>query len=198
MSFIEKTMFEVLVSNSTKNDTQNVAGKFGTYSDGTFSPDICPAGFLCRQAALIHSEGYKNFGILSGNSWYFVSAADGKTNQSEKTGIYAFNSYDVNKVRIGENCYNVGADTLGLCLPSNEMGDFTELIVGEQYGFGTGNFSAVPNISSQKYASVENGLWVPCENPPSSGIYAQILRSKNMNEGTSNWGTEYVLKIFKA
>lgn len=200
MALIQKTMFEVLVSNSTRNGTQNVAGKFGTYADETFTPDVCSAGFMCEQAALIPSEGYEAYSILNGNTWYFVAATDGEiTGQpGDHTGIYAFNNYDVNKVTSGELQYNLGANTLGLSLPADTRGDFTELIVGEQYGFGSGNFSAVPNLETQGYATISNGLWTPATEAPASGVYAQILRSKNVTEGTSNWGTEYVLKIFRA
>ena len=192
-------MFEVTVSNSVRNQTQNVPGKFGTGTGASFAPAVCQAGTLCVQNGLIPSEGYEAFNILNGNTWYFNAATAGKVvgNTGDHTGIYAFNNYDVNKAtsQDGELQWNLGANTLGLSLPQNTRGDFCELIVGEQYTWGKDNFTAVPT-TEQKFATIANGQWTPVAAAPTDGsVYAEILRTKPVNEGTTFWGDGYVLAI---
>lgn len=201
------SMFEVTVSNSVRNQIQNVAGKYGTGTGTSFVSAACPAGTLCVQNGLIPSEGYEsivdasnNPKILNGNTWYFNAATNGKSGGmlGDHTGIYAFNNYDVNKAVSGDNRWNLGANTLGLSLPAGERGDFTELIVGEQYTWGKDNFSAVPT-AAQKYATIASGKFTPAAAAPTDGsVYAEILRTKPINEGTTFWGDGYVLRIRRA
>ena len=197
MAYIAETLFEVKVSNSVRNQTQHVAGKFGTNTGDSFVPADCSAGFLCVQNGLLPLEGYESFSLLNGNSWFFNPATNGTSGgrYGDHTGIYAFDNYDVNKAVSGANKWNVGANTLGLGLPAGERGDFCEIIVGEQYTFGKGNFSTAPTASS-KYATIANGLLVASADAPAagSGVYFEILRSINMNEGTSYAGAGYVLR----
>ena len=202
MAFIDKTMFEVTVSNSVNNQTQNVPGKFGTGTGSGFEGADCSAGMLCVQNGLIPSEGYESLAtpILNGNTWYFNAATNGGAGRlGDHTGIYAFNNYDVNKAVSGANQWNVGAKTLGLGLPAGNRGDFCEIIIGEQYTFGRGNFSTAPT-SGSLYATIANGLLVASASAPDqgSGVYFKILREKNVNEGTSFWGTGYVLQAARA
>lgn len=192
-------MFEVTVSNSVRNQIQNVPGKFGTNTGSSFVPAECYAGTLCVRNGLIPSEGYESFNILNGNTWYFNAvtsgAVDGRT--GDHTGIYAFNNYNVNRAVSGDNAWNLGANTLGLSLPANERGDFCELIVGEQYTFGADNFSTA--VSTNGYATIANGKLVPAAAAPTDGtVYAKILRTKPMNEGTEYWGVGYVVEICRA
>ena len=195
-------MFEVTVSNSVRNQTQNVPGKFGAGTGSSFAPAVCETGALCVQNGLIPSEGYEQFNILNGNTWYFNAAANGTVagNPGDHTHIYAFNNYDVNKATSldSELQWNLGANTLGLSLPAGNRGDFCELIVGEQYTWGADNFTAVPT-DEQKFATIANGKWTPATAAPTTaGVYAEILRTKNMNEGTSYWGKGYVMVIRRA
>lgn len=195
-------MFEVTVSNSVRNQIQNVPGKFGTGTGTSFASEVCQAGTLCVQNGLLPNEGYEAFNIKNGNTWYFNAAASGAVtgNPGDHTGIYAFNNYDVNKAtsQDGELQWNLGANTLGLSLPKDTRGDFCELIVGEQYTWGADNFTAVPT-DAQTYATVANGKWTPATAAPTDGsVYATILRKKNMTEGTTFWGDGYVLKICRA
>ena len=106
MAFTANTMFEVTVSNSVRNQTQNVPGKYGTYDSNTYAPVDCDAGQLCTRAALTPNEGYEGLGdtysgnnILNGNTWYMIAATNGAAGGAygDHTGIYAFNNYDVNK-----------------------------------------------------------------------------------------------------
>ncbi|MBQ0125477.1 MAG: hypothetical protein KBS59_04030 [Clostridiales bacterium] len=209
MAFIDKTMFEVTVSNSVRNQTQNVPGKFGTNTGASFVAADCSAGTLCVQNGLIPSEGYEaipsggsTVSILNGNTWYYNVAADGtKGMLGDHTGIYAFNNYDVNKVGSGDLQFNLGAKTLGVGLPAGNRGDFCEIIIGEQYTFGLGNFSTAPSAGvSTGYATIDDGFLVYSASAPAagSGVYFEILRTKNMNEGTSYWGKGYVLRALRA
>lgn len=203
MAFIDKTMFEVTVSNSVNNQTQNVPGKFGTGTGNGFTKQDCSAGLLCVRNGLIPSEGYENLStpILNGNTWYFNAATDGADGDrvGDHTGIYAFNNYNVNRAISGDNAWNLGAKTLGLGLPAGERGDFCEIIIGEQYTFGAGNFSTAPT-SASLYATISDGRLVAGTAAPAAGdgVYFKILRTKNINEGTSYWGTGYVLEAARA
>lgn len=203
MAYIANTMFEVTVSNSVNNQTQNVPGKFGTGTGSGFSAQDCSAGLLCVQNGLIPSEGYENVtpAILNGNTWFFNAATDGNEGLlGDHTGIYAFNNYDVNKAVSGSNQWNVGAQTLGLGLPAGNIGDFCEIIIGEQYTFGAGNFSTLPTDSTYKYVTISGGLLVASTSAPAagSGVYFEYLRKKPVNEGTTYWGDGYVLKAMRA
>lgn len=196
-------MFEVTVSNSVNNQIQNVPGKFGTGTGAGFTGAVCQAGTLCVRNGLIPNEGYEDYNILNGNTWYFNATTAnvipaGRT--GDHTGIFAFNNYNVNKATdAAGNAWNVGANTLGLSLPAGERGDFTELIVGEQYTWGASNFSAA--VSTNTYFTVgANGQWVPTASVPTTSgvVYGQLVRTKNVNEGTTFWGTGYVLEIKRA
>ena len=206
MAFTANTMFEVTVSNSVRNQTQNIPGKFGTYSSDTYTAADCDAGMLCTRAALMPNEGYEGFGeeysndnILNGNTWYMVAATNGAAGGAygDHTGIYAFNNYDVNKAVDSQgNKWNLGANTLGIGLPGGEYGDFCEIIVGEQYTFGVGNFTAAPTMGTSLYATIANGKLTPSASAPAagSGVYFKILRKKAMTEGVTYWGDGYVLE----
>ena len=204
MAFLKNTMFEIAVSNSVHNQTQHIPGKFGTGTGEGFSKADCSAGFLTVKNGLLPLEGYEGITVngnplLNGNAWYMNACADGKASGffGDHTGIYAFNNYDVSKAisTNGKNIWNIGFDTLGLGLPAGERGDFCEIIIGEQYAFGSGNFSTVPTDATYKYATIANGLLVASKSAPAagSGVYFEILRSAPVTEGATNWGTKYVL-----
>ena len=185
--FVENTMFEVTVSNSVNNQTQNVPGKFGTGTGEGFESADCSAGTLCVQNGLIPSEGYEGvtgangtaLNILNGNTWYMNAAVNGASGLlGDHTGIYAFNNYDVNKVISGDLQYNLGAKTLGVGLPADNRGDFCEIIVGEQYTFGAGNFTAAPSAES-KFATIANGQLTPSASAPAAGSGVMFLPSRN-------------------
>ena len=203
MAFTANTAFEVKVSNSIFNGTQNVAGKFGSFADDTFTPADISAGFFAVQNSLIPSEGYESLTnpILNGNTWYFIAATSGIVDgfMGDHTGIYAANTYDVSKLTDGGDItINFGAKTLGLGIPAGETGDFTELIVGEQYKFGAGNFASTPTVG--QYVTVSSGKWSASSGsaPTTGAIYGQVLRSEPINEGASFAGTGYVVKILRS
>lgn len=200
MAYIENTRFEVYVSNSKRNDLQNITGKFGSFSGTTFTGDICSAGFLCVQKGRLPLEGYEGAGLKNGNSWYMIAATNGLVAgfPADHTGIYACNTYDVNRASAGDLIINIPGKTLGLAVPANERGDFTELIVGESYNFGAGNFSTLPtNLTSTPYATLTNGLWVAAAAAPTDGsIYAEIEDiSKRFIEGAYDGGQKITLRI---
>lgn len=207
MAFTANTAFEVKVSNGIYNGLQNVAGKFGSFSGSTFTPADISAGFLAVQNSLIPSEGYEsvvdgssNPLILNGNTWYMTAASSGIVAgyTGDHTGIYAANTYDVNKVISGDLQYNLGAKTLGLGIPAGNIGDFTELIVGEQYKFGAGDFASTPTVG--QYVLVSSGKWSASQAsaPTTGAIYGKVLRTEPFNEGASFWGTGYVVQILRS
>lgn len=191
MAHIAQTMFEVSVSNITRNGTQNIPAYFGSVEGSTFTSEICPAGFLTVKHALTDSEGYT--GIKNGNTWQMVKATNGLSGgmYGDHTGIYAFNSYGFPSATdaLG-NVYHVGASTFGLELPVGERGDFTELIVGEQYTFGKGNFSTLPTDLTYKYITIANGLLVASTSAPDAGtgVYLELLRTKPLTIGARDAG----------
>lgn len=192
MASIANTAFEVCVSNITRNETQNIPGYFGAGVGTEFVADICPSGFLCVRSELTASEGYENITtpLLNGNTWRMVAATNGivEGRTGDHTGIYAFNSYDTAMAKQGDNRWRLGANTLGLELPAGERGDFTELIVGEQYCFAAGNFSTAPtDLTTTIYATISNGRLVAGSSAPTDGgIYLKIYRAKNFTVGTRN------------
>ena len=201
MASIAKTAFEVLVSNIARNNTQNIPGYFGSGTGTSFTPDTCAAGFLCTQSELAECEGYDS--IPNGNTWRMVAATNGNAGGrfGDHTGIFAFNSYNTQQDTIGGNLYHVGANTLGLELPSGERGDFTELIVGEQYCFGSGNFSTAPADNTYLYATIAAGQLVASKSAPAagSGVYMKILRSKSFTKGARYAGFDgYVCQVCRA
>lgn len=192
MASIANTAFEVSVSNITRNETQNIPGYFGSGTGESFVADICPSGFVCVRSELTLSEGYEAQNILNGNTWRMIAATSGivEGRPGDHTGLYAFNSYDTAMAyqNINGNQWRIGANTLGLELPAGVRGDFTELIVGEQYTFGAGNFSTAPtDLTSTIYATIVNGLLVAGSSAPTDGsVYLKIYRQKNFTVGTRN------------
>lgn len=213
MAKIANTAFEVYVSNSKRNDTQNITGKFGSFSGSTFTADDCAAGFLCVKNSRLPLEGYESpfslvsgsfataDGLKNGNSWYMTQATSGVVAGStgDHTGIYAANTYDVNKVTDGDLTVNLAGKALGLAIPKDERGDFIELIVGEQYNFGIGNFSTAPS-ATLTYAKIVNGLWVAVAAAPTDGgIYAVVEdTTKRFTEGCYDAGQKVTLRIMRS
>lgn len=215
MAYIKNTAFEVYVTNSKRNDTQNITGKFGSFSGQTFAPEDCSAGFLCTQNSLLPNSGYENAqsfnstsgnfeaatGVKNGNSWYMVVASSGKATglTGDHTGIYACNTYNVNRLGSDDLIINFAGKTLGLGIPADERGDFTELIVGEQYNFGAGNFTTVPT-ASLLYCTIANGLLVAQATAPTDGsVYFQVMKlDGRFTEGAYDAGAKYTLRCLRS
>lgn len=204
MAYTANTAFEVKVTSSAYNGTQTVAGKFGSFGGSTFTPADCSAGTLVTRHSLIPCEGYEgvvdgsnNPRIYNGNTWYMIAAANGAAGgrYGDHTGIYALNNYDVNKVVSGDIKVNFGIDTLGLGLAAGERGDFLELIVGEQYKFGAGNFTSTPTVG--QYVTISGGSLAPSATVPAggTGVYGIVRRAEEFNEGASYFGMGYVVEI---
>lgn len=147
MSFIADTAFQPRIWNNRNNDLQNIPGLYESSGD----PADCSAGFLCNKGAHQTTGGY-----------VMTTAADG----TEK--LYACNPSDVQRVAVGDNTYAVGTNTLGLGIPAGKLDTYTECIPGETYAFGPGNFSTLVTTTN-KYATVVNGLLVGSSTAPSAG-----------------------------
>lgn len=151
MAFISNTAFQIRRSNDRYEDLQHRTGLYGSFSGSTFTPADCSAGFLCNIGD----------GIPAGGN-YMTVAADG-TNK-----LYACNTTDVQRLSNGVNTWAVGVETLGLGIPAGEKNAFTEIREGETYAFGPGNFSTLVT-TTDKYATVVNGLLVGSSTAPSAG-----------------------------
>lgn len=159
MSFIADTAFLPRMWNNRNNDLQNVAGQFGAMVSTTWTPADCSAGFLCNKGEHMAAGSYR-----------MTKAANGKG------GIYACNPGDVQRGAIGNGIYAEGVETLGLGIPAGRLDTYSELIPGETYAFGPGNFSTLVDAATNKYATITNGLLVGTNAVPEagSGIYFQL------------------------
>ena len=190
MASIPKTGFEVKVTNMQYNAVQNIAG---TFQNAAGEADACPSGFLCTRKELLPNSGYG--AIQNGNAWVMEPAASGAPPAAGTVPrIYAFNSYDVNSTAQGSSRWRVGANTFGLELPAGDTGTFTEIIAGEQYVFGSGNFSAVPaDLTAARYAVIQDGLLAASAAAPAAGagFWFEILEKVNPTVGARSWGDAY-------
>lgn len=192
--------FEVFVSNSTRNTLQNITGKYGSISGGVFTAKDCYAGHLCKKNARMPLEGYDKADIKNGNSWYMETATTGVIAGAtgDHTGIYVCNNYDVAKANVNGMTINFGGAVLGNGLLADERGDFTELMVDEQYNFGKDNFSTLPtNLTTTPYATIDKGQWkAAAAAPTDGGVYAEILSiGERYTEGAYDAGQKITLCI---
>lgn len=181
MSFLTNSAFQIRRSNDRYNDLQTVTGLFGSFSGSDFTADDCSAGFLCN----------KGDGIPSGGA-YMTAAANGTAK------LYACNTTDVQRLGAPNgNRYAVGVNTLGLGVPSGNKGAYTELLPGESYAFGPGNFSTLVTTAN-KYATVANGLLSGTSVEPSAadGYYFELDAEMGIDwfvEGNGNAYSRYNL-----
>lgn len=204
MAYIANTFFEVIVSNAARDKKQNVAGYFGTVSDGVLTGVDCSAGQLAVRNMLAPLEGYQGakdyqgntVSLSNGNTWYFTKATAGTVagRPGDETGIYACDTHDVQNV----GGYNLGANTLGLGIPAGERGNFYELHVGDQICIGAGNLTTA--VSTNGYAKVSaDGLFTPAASAPTDGsVYFILRKTKPVNEGTSYVGVGYVYEVARS
>lgn len=188
MAYIANTAFEERVVN--KGDwTLRVPGKFNTSS-----PAVCSAGFVVAKNGLLANEGYPAAAYIDNlNAWDMIASTAGAEDE-----IYFCNPYNVATLTdLDGNDYRVGYGTLGLPLPSGEMGTFTKAEVGSVYSFGAGNFSAAPTTTN-KYCAVSSGLLVPDDEAPASGWYLELIEIGNFTEGRYLGGAKYTLVAKKA
>lgn len=208
MAKIKNTAFEVKVTDSKRNDTQNITGLFGYMVSTDFVEDDCSSGFLCVKQAKLDNEGYKEpfmrsgsgfapaSGIKNANSWQMIAAENGNSGgmYGDRTGIYACNTYDVNKAVGAGISVNIPGETLGLFTPAGERTDFTEMIVGEMYNFASGNFSVEPD-DQKIYAVISNGLLVATDTAPTDGsvYFRNIPTEERFTRGVSDYGAKYTM-----
>lgn len=173
MAYIEKTAFQPRIWNNRNNDLQNLPAVFETSG----AADDCAAGFLCVIDDTKLVDGHLVM----------------KANTDGTVKIYACNPGDVQRGYIGNGLYAEGAETLGLGLPKGRLGTFTEVIPGETYAFGPGNFTGAFDGETNKFATVANGKLVPAASAPAadSGIYFELNRQLGIDEFTEGNGNAF-------
>ena len=188
--------FEVIVSNSKNNDTQNVTG---IAVDGNGDPIQAVSGNLYVQTTLTLNEGYSEATLKNTNTVYMKAAPNGlvEGRPGDHTGIYAHNTYDVNKITDGNLVVNFPGKTLGLVTHKGERSDYTELIVGEKYKFAISNFYAVSAYSVGDTFTVNGGLWklTTSASIPAGAVYAELKKISSFTEGGMYAGDGFVLEI---
>ena len=166
--------------NARYDDLQTITGLYGSWSSTTFVEASCNAGLLCN----------KDAGIPAGGAYMLIASDASKT-------LYACNPCDVERLSDATNTWAVGAETLGLGLPSGKKGPFTEIKLGETYAFGPSNFSTLVTTTN-KYATVANGLLSGTSTEPSAGDgwYFELdteMGIDNFTEGAWNAFSRYNL-----
>lgn len=177
MAYIEKTAFEVKISNHEFDSIANITG----YMD-----EICSAGFLCTRDELTDNEGYTAVGsdasvtIKNTNTWTMEAATASATGP-----IYACNPFDVNMVTdpVTGATYKVGTNTLGIPAPANYPTTYTEIKFDgvNVYRFGEGNVNGT--VGSNTYFTIADGLLKPASAKPASGNYFELVTSGNFTAG---------------
>lgn len=183
MAYIANTAFEERVVN--KGDwTLRVPGKFNVSA-----PAVCSAGFIVTKNGLLANEGYPTTaGINNLNAWDMIASVAGAEDE-----LYICNPYNVATLTdIDGNDYRIGYGTLGLALPSGEMGTFTKVEKEAIYSFGAGNFTAAPTAEN-KFCAVANGLMTPDDAAPESGWYFELIEIGNFTEGRYLGGAKYTV-----
>lgn len=188
--------FEVIVSNSKNNDTQNVTG-IAINGDGDAEEAF--AGGLYVQSEKTLNEGYTANGLHNLNTPYMQLAEGGAVEgkPGDHTGIYACNTYDVNKLSDGGLLIiNFPGKTLGLITPAGERTDYTELIVGEQYKFGEVNFANadISGLADGDVLEIENGVFKKgsLDSVEAGYVYGKVHEFRAFTEG-ANLGTKGVI-----
>ena len=209
--------FEVIVSNSKRNDTQNITGIFGTVagSPAVHTAAAVYAGTLCKKAdAMVEgknrpfNEGYAAAGIRNKNDFYMIAADDGLVAKftGDHTGIYAANTYNVNQLSDGTLSINFPGKTLGLQTPAGEKTDFTEIIVGEMYAFGYLNtsYAATPDSSASdsNFAPgtilyVANGVLSSVTGDAGELAFEVIDGTGRFTEGAADGGRKIIVQAIR-
>ena len=188
--------FEVIVSNSKNNDTQNVTG---VAVDGSGNPIQAVSGNIYVIDDTTLNEGYTAASLKNTNTVYMKlsakSAVDGRP--GDHTGLYVHNTYDVNKLTDGSLVVNFPGKTLGLVTLAGERSDYTELIVGEKYKFAISNFYEATTYAVGNTFAVKNGVWkqTTLASITAGDVYGELKKISSFTEGGLYAGTGYVLEI---
>lgn len=184
MAFTANTAFEDRITNGRFNDLENVAGKFGTVSNGALTPADCSAGWLVKQSFRLPCEGFS--GVNNENTWAMVAAT---SSEDANTQIFACNTHDVQLISDGAgNNYAVGHRTLGLGVPAGRYSAFTHIIFDgmHTYRFGIGNVSNT--LGSNGFCTIDAGqLKAAASAPATNGaLYFEVVGTGTFTEGTQD------------
>ncbi len=189
MAYIANTAFEARITNNDRDNLSHIAGLYqveGANAD-------CSAGLLCVRDTLCPNEGFDNLsdnGVYNENTWYMVAAG---ADDNDDTVIYACDTYDNQLITAPNgNSYFVGTETLGLGVPAGRYGNFTRINFDNQsvYRFGIGNFASA--VGENNYFTIENGLLVPADTPPATGIPYFYLRNTGVFVAGNSAAFDYI------
>lgn len=203
MAFTKNTAFEYYQGNISRDNRMNVTGKYGSFSASVFTPADCDAGQICKTQGQLPLEGYAAAGKKNTESFYMVAATNGQSpvgTPNDRTGLYICNPYDVNKATDGIGAtFNFPGKTLGIGIPSDERGTFTEIMIGDKFNFGAGNFTTVPT-SSLLYATIANGKLTAVAAAPTDGSVYFAVEDYNarFTVGAYDGGAKYTLRALRS
>lgn len=175
MAYIEKTAFELRVSNHGFDSTKNITGLF---QNGSSAAEACSAGFLVAPEKLLANEGYE--GVNNENAWVMKASANGAGD------VYACNTFNVNIVKdpVTGAEYKVGTNTLGLPIPAGERGTYTRIDHGDIIRVGIGNFTSAPGTSDVAASIADGQLASAASAPTAAGtLYFKILGKGTFTQG---------------
>lgn len=173
MAKIDKSAFELRVSNHMYDTTKNITGKY----QASDTDEDCAAGFLVVTGDKLPNEGYT--GLYNENAYIMGAAADGAVEY-----LYACNTFNVQELVDGfGNAYKVGSNTLGLPIPAGQRGTYTRIDEGDIFRVGIGNLTTA--IASNGFATVTNGMFVPAAAAPTDvgTWYFTIEETGNFTQG---------------
>lgn len=186
-TYVPNTAFELRVSNHIFDKTKNVTGLF---MNGP-SNELCPAGWLVREADALANEGYAD--LNNENAW-IMEAAEGK-----ESFIYACNTFNVNEIQdpVTGNIYKVGTNTLGLPIPAGQRGTYTRIDEGDIMRLGVGNFASAPTVG--QYATIQAGKLVPAADAPTAmgTLYFEVLSTGTFTQGAYASFAYYLLRAHR-
>lgn len=182
MAYIEKTAFEVKISNHEFDSTANITG----YMD-----EICSAGFLCTRDELTDNEGYTSVGsdasvtIKNTNTWTMEAASPNYFMGSDP--IYACNPFDVNMITdpVTGATYKVGTNTLGIPAPAGYPTTYTEIKFDgvNVYRFGEGNVAPSVTLAVGDKVAASSGLLIKLSDTTGYTKYFEVVGTGNFTAG---------------
>lgn len=175
--------FENGVMNTANDITKNVSG---VLLDNENKPMLQNPGLLVTPIGLSDSKVYAGRKNSDAYNMRLATADDHE--------VYVCDPHAVASVSGLAGTYNMGAQTLGVPMPEGELCCYVRLDNYDTGKWGDENFSAT--ITTEKYATVAAGYWVPTATKPTGGIFFEIAFPEPFAEAMNNNGSGYYGKVF--